>query len=58
MIKLTEKNLKLVTDAVLSQMEDENGRGEFDKETGVAQAVNKMCQWLENDETGNSLLEK
>ena len=58
MIKLTEKNLKVVTDAVLSQMVDENGRGEFDAETGVANAVSKMCNWLEHDVAGLSLLEQ
>ena len=38
-------------------MEDESGRGEFDAEVGVAQAVAKMCEWLENDVTGKELLE-
>jgi len=58
MIPLTEKNLGIVIQIVLQNMEDENGRGEFDKEAGVEQAVSKVCEWVEGDKSVRKLLEK
>ena len=40
-MKLTHKNLKKVFDYIDSQIEDENGRGEFDKETPILSAVER-----------------
>ncbi len=38
-IKLTPKNLKEVVNFVSSQLEDEDGRGEYDEESGVIGAI-------------------
>lgn len=32
------------------EMEDENGRGEFDEETALRHAVNKIVDWMEEGE--------
>lgn len=49
-MKITEKNLDKIKEIVLSQMEDENGRGEFDKKTDLRHAINTVIDWLESDE--------
>lgn len=49
MIKLTEKNLKIVADIVLENIQDENGQGMFDAGVGVKQAVNTICEMIEKD---------
>ena len=38
-IKLTPKNLKTVVDFVNSQLEDGDGRGEYDEESGVRGSI-------------------
>ena len=38
-IKLTPKNLKEVVNFVSSQLEDEDGRGEYDEESGIIGAI-------------------
>ena len=49
-IKLTPKNLKAVIDFVSSQLEDEDGRGEYDEESGVIGAVtNAVGHVVENE---------
>ena len=49
-IKLTPKNLKAVVDFVNSQLEDEDGRGEYDKESGVRGSItNAIGHIVEND---------
>ena len=49
-IKLTPKNLKAVIDFVSSQLEDENGRGEYDEESGVIGAItNAVGHVVENE---------
>ncbi len=46
-MKLTHKNLKKVFDYIESKIEDENGRGEFDKETPILSAVERTIEMLE-----------
>ena len=46
-MKLTHKNLKKVFDYIESQIEDENGRGEFDEETPILSAVERTIEMLE-----------
>ena len=49
-IKLTPKNLKSVIDFVNSQLEDEDGRGEYDEESGVIGAsTNAVGHIVENE---------
>tara|TARA_R100000306_G_C4271282_1_gene90296 strand:- start:43 stop:222 length:180 start_codon:yes stop_codon:yes gene_type:complete len=49
-IKLTPKNLKAVIDFVSSQLEDEDGRGEYDEESGVIGAItNAVGHVVENE---------
>ena len=49
-IKLTHKNLKSVIDFVNSQLEDEDGRGEYDEESGVIGAItNAVGHVVENE---------
>ena len=38
-MKLTKENFNKVFDYIESQIEDENGRGEFDEETSILSAV-------------------
>ena len=49
-MKLTHKNLEKVFDYIESQIEDENGRGEFDKETDLLNAVERTIEMLEGDD--------
>ena len=49
-IKLTPKNLKAIIDFVSSQLEDEDGRGEYDEESGVIGAItNAVGHIVENE---------
>ena len=49
-IKLTPKNLKATIDFVSSQLEDEDGRGEYDEESGVIGAItNAVGHIVENE---------
>ena len=49
-IKLTPKNLKAVIDFVSSQLEDEDGRGEYDEESGVIGTItNAVGHVVENE---------
>ena len=43
-MKLTTKNLEKVFNYIESQIEDENGRGEFDKETDLLNAVERTIE--------------
>ena len=49
-MKITEENLHQIKEIVLRQMKDENGRGEFDKETDLRHAINTVIDWLEEKE--------
>ncbi len=46
-MKLTKKNLEKVFNYIESQIEDENGRGEFDSETPILSAVERTIEMLE-----------
>ena len=48
-MKCNNKNIDLVFNTIKSQMEDENGRGEFDNESDLLSAVETVIQWVEND---------
>ena len=49
-IKLTPKNLKAVVNFVSSQLEDENGRGEYDEKSGVKGSItNAIGHIIESD---------
>lgn len=49
----TENNIKLVMDTVLSQMVDENGRGEYDNETNLSYAIENTINMLESSANSN-----
>lgn len=48
-MRLTNKNIDLVFDTIKSQMEDENGRGEFDSESTIEGSVEKVIEWITDD---------
>jgi len=48
-IPCNENNLKIVTELILFNMEDENGQGAFDEETDLIGAVETVCDWILND---------
>jgi len=48
-MKCTPKNVELVFNTIQSQIEDENGRGEFDNESKIEDAVEKVIEWIESD---------
>ena len=48
-MKLTHRNLDLIFETIKSQIEDENGRGEFDEESTIEGAVEKVIGWIEQD---------
>ena len=49
-IKLTIKNLETIVNFVRSQLEDEDGRGEYDEQSGVIGAItNAVGHVVEND---------
>ena len=49
-MKLTHKNLEKVFDYIESQIEDENGRGEFDNESDLLNAVERTIEMFEGDD--------
>ena len=54
-IKLTPKNLKEVVNFVSSQLEDEDGRGEYDEESGVIGAITNAVGHIVEQEQAPSL---
>ena len=48
-MKCSNKNIDLVFNILKSQMEDENGRGEFDEESDLLSAVERVIEWVEED---------
>ena len=46
-MKLNINNLNLVFDYVAEQIEDDKGRGEFDKETSLLSAVSRTIDMFE-----------
>ncbi len=49
-MKLNIKNLTKVFDYVAEQIEDDRGRGEFDKETSLISAVSRTIDMFEENE--------
>ena len=49
-MKLTHKNLEKIFNYIESQIEDENGRGEFDEETPILSAVERTIEMLKEVE--------
>jgi hypothetical protein len=45
-IKCSEKNINQLCQILLSQMEDENGRGEFDSESDLLGACETVIGWM------------
>ncbi len=48
-MKVTVDNLNKVADLILSQISDENGRGEFDSESDLLSAIEKVIGWIEGE---------
>lgn len=48
-MKATKENVELVFNTLLSQLEDENGRGEFDNESDLLSAVEMVVKWIEDE---------
>ena len=49
-MKLNIKNLTEVFNYVAEQIEDDNGRGEFDKETSLMSAVSRTIEMFEEND--------
>ena len=47
-MKCKPENVEKVFQTLLSQLEDENGRGEFDNESDLLNAVERVIDWFEN----------
>ena len=52
-MKLTKENFNEVFDFINSQIEDINGRGEFDEETSLLTAVERTIEMLEEEKSKN-----
>lgn len=50
-MKMSHKNIDLICNTLHEQMEDESGRGEFDKETDLVDAVKQVIEWIEYEKT-------
>jgi hypothetical protein len=48
-MKCTKKNIEKVFNCILNQLEDQNGRGEFDSESDLLTAVESVIKWFEED---------
>ena len=48
-MKLTKENFNKVFDYIEGQIEDENGRGEFDEETPILSAVEITIEMLKEE---------
>ena len=48
-MKCTHKNIDVVFEILKSQMEDENGRGEFDNESDLQSAIETVIAWVEDE---------
>jgi len=49
-MKLTSDNLEKIFNYIDSQLEDDDGRGEFDEETPILSAVDRTIDDLEENE--------
>ena len=46
---LNRKNLEIIFNYIESQLEDDDGRGEFDEETSILNAVDRTIDMFEDD---------
>ena len=46
---LNRKNLKIIFNYIQDQLEDDDGRGEFDEETSILSAVDRTVDMFEDD---------
>jgi hypothetical protein len=49
-MKLTSDNLKKIFNYIESQLEDDDGRGEFDEETPILSAVDRTIEMFKENE--------
>lgn len=49
-MKLTSDNLEKIFNYIESQLEDDNGRGEFDEETSILSAVDRTIEMFKENE--------
>tara|TARA_R110002050_G_scaffold2026_4_gene12484 strand:- start:19716 stop:19898 length:183 start_codon:yes stop_codon:yes gene_type:complete len=49
MMILNRKNLEIIFNYIESQLEDDDGRGEFDEETSILNAVDRTIDMFEDD---------
>ena len=49
-MKLTSDNLEKIFNYIESQLEDDDGRGEFDEETPILSAVDRTIEMLKENE--------
>jgi hypothetical protein len=53
-MKLTSDNLEKIFNYIESQLEDDDGRGEFDEETPILSAVDRTIEMFKENEDDNS----
>jgi hypothetical protein len=46
---LNRKNLEIIFNYIQDQLEDDDGRGEFDEETSILSAVDRTIDMFEDD---------
>ncbi len=51
-MKCTHKNVDIVFNILKSQLEDDNGRGEFDDESDLLSSVETIIEWIKDDKLG------
>jgi hypothetical protein len=49
MMILNRENLEIIFNYIESQLEDDDGRGEFDEETSILNAVDRTIDMFEDD---------
>lgn len=49
-MKCTDENIDKVFQVLKLQMSDENGRGEFDKDSDLSTAVDTVIGWIKNED--------
>ena len=48
-MQLNRENLEIIFNYIESQLEDDDGRGEFDEETSILSAVDRTIDMFEDD---------
>jgi len=56
-MKLTSDNLEKIFNYIESQLEDDDGRGEFDEETTILSAVDRTIEMFKENEDEDILSE-